>query len=136
MELKWVVASFLHFFSVYRRVKFFNELADVLWWHWELRNFLCHCLDKSQAPFINNKTPCNNPGGNVSNLGNNLSNKNRTMGRAGVHFRFCSFKFSHLIVFLPYRSVGKFDFGGNFSYNITILAVNFNASYLQTYKPE
>ena len=27
-------------------------------------------------------------------------------------------------------------FGGNFSHNITILAVNFNASRLQTYKPE
>ena len=27
-------------------------------------------------------------------------------------------------------------FGGDFSYNITILAVNFNVSCLQTYKPE
>ena len=79
---------------------------------WELRNFLCHCLDKSQAPFVNNKTPCNKPGGNVSNLGNNLSNKNWTSGRAGVHFRFCSFKFSHLLVFVPYGSVVKFVFLG------------------------
>ena len=102
----------------------------------KLRNFLCHCLDKCQAPFVNNKTPCNKPGGNVNNSGNNVSNKNWTSGRAGVHFRFCSFKFSHLLVFLPYQSVVKFDFAGNFSYNITILAANFNASCLQTYKPE
>ena len=65
----------------------------------KLRNFLCHCLDKSQAPFVNNKTPCNKPGGNVSNLGNSIRNKNWTSGRAGVHFGFCSFKFSRLLVF-------------------------------------
>ena len=106
------MASFLHFSSAYGRVKFLNELADFLWWHWELRKFICHCLDKSQAPFVNNKTPCNKPGGNVSNLGN-ICNKNWTSVCAGVHFRFCSFKFSHLLVFLPYQSVGKFDFGEN-----------------------
>ena len=108
------MASFLHFFSAYGRVKFFNELSDFLWWHWELRNFLCHYLDKSQAPLVNNKTPCNKPEGNVSNLGNNISNKNWTTDRGGVHFRFCSFKFSHLLVFLPYRGVVKFEFWGKF----------------------
>ena len=76
MELIEILASFLHFFSAYGRVKFFNELVDFLRWHWEWRNVLCHCLDKSQAPFVNNRTSCNKPGGNVSNLGNNLSNKN------------------------------------------------------------
>ena len=81
---------------------------------WELRNILCHCLDKSQAPSVNNKTPCNKAGGNVGNSGNNISNKHWTSGRAGVHFRFCSFKFSHLLVFLPYQSVVKFDFWGKF----------------------
>ena len=81
---------------------------------WELRNILCHCLDKSQAPFVNNKTPCNKAGGNVGNSGNNISNKHWTSGRAGVHFRFCSFKFRHLLVFLPYQSVVKFDFWGKF----------------------
>ena len=76
MELEWIVASFLHFFSAYGSVKFFNELADFPRWHWELRNFLRHCLDKSQAPFVSNETPNNKLGGSVSNSGNNISNKN------------------------------------------------------------
>ena len=74
----------------------------------KLRNFLCHCLDKSQAPFVNNKTSCNKPGGNVRNSGNNLSNKNWTSDRASVHLRFCSFTFRHLLVFRPHQSVVKF----------------------------
>ena len=113
MELERIVASFLHFFLACGSVKFFNELADFLRCHWELRNFLCHCLAKSQAPFVNNKTPCNKPVGNVSNSGTTYVTKIGPRIAQVYTLDFVVLSFIHLLVFLPYRSVVKFDFWGN-----------------------
>ena len=40
MQLECMLASFLHFFSAYGRVNFFNETVDYLQWYRKFRDFL------------------------------------------------------------------------------------------------
>lgn len=49
MELECILASVLHFFSAYGRVKLFNETVNFLHWYRKFRDFPYHCMDKSHA---------------------------------------------------------------------------------------
>ena len=57
------MASFLHFFSAYGRVKFLNETVNFLQWYRKFRDVLYQRLDKSQASIGNNTKTCDKPGG-------------------------------------------------------------------------